>query len=212
MDTVTAIADRGAPGNGRPGANPKRGDGQRSGSAEPAAQGRHAIDAVDDVTMLLGMQDGALEAPVQAHIVALMEEIDRLRAELAQLRRQEGLLREQADHHPLLPIAHRRAFLRDLNRLRAQAERGETDQADTVGYLDGGDFAIALPLVGEPEAQSRAQRLAERMASMTFLWNGTRPLFTVSVGRAPFSAGDAAEAVLSAADAARRSAAAIRQS
>jgi len=251
MDRVTAIGDRGAPGQGRGGSTLMRGDAHRQAQAEAAAAARHSIDAVDDITTVLGMPDGALPPPVQARIVALMEEVERLRNELAQARRHEAMLRELADHHPILPVAHRRTFLRDLTRLLTQSERGglpgtvivlhlagieplrethgpeaaeaalnkaievlraETDQGDAIAYLDGGDFVVALAMVGEPEAQVRAQRLADKLANMPFLWNGMRPAFPVSWSRIPFAAGEGAEALLRAADTARRTGQARRPS
>jgi len=243
MDNVTAISDRGAPGQGRGGANMKRGDAQRHGAAGATGAGRHAIDAVEDVTSLLGMPEGALPAPVQACIAALMDEVERLRTELAQVRRHESMLRDLADHHPSLPIQHRRAFLRELTKLLAQAERsglpgtvlhmhlvgieslrelqgpeaaeaalakaieilrGEIDPADALGYLEGGNFGVALALVGETEAQSRAQHLAHRLATMPFLWNGARPPLSVTWSGVPFDASQEADALLRAAELAGR--------
>ena len=133
MDNVTAIGDRGAPGQGRGGANMKRGDAYRQGTAGTNGGTRHAIDAVEDVTSLLGMPDGDLPAPVQACIAALMDEVERLRNELAQVRRHEAMLRDLADHHPTLPVQHRRAFLRELTKLLAQA--GRSGLGGTVLHL-----------------------------------------------------------------------------
>jgi len=243
MDRVTAIGDRGAPGQGRGGANLLRGDAHRHALAGEQGAARHAIDAVSDITTVLGVEDGLLPEPVQARITALMEEVDRLRAELDQARHHEAALREQADRHPVLPIAHRRAFLRDLGRMLAQCERrglpgtliqihlagieslrelygpeaaeaaltkaveilrAETDQADAIAYLDGGDFAAALALVDEAEGRVRAQRLAEKLAALPFLWNGARHPFVASWAVLPFAAADGADPLLRAAETARR--------
>jgi len=246
MDTVTAIGDRGAPGQRRGGANQAKGDPYRRGMAEPSNDGRqaHSIDAIDDVTSLLGLSQGDLPAPVQACIAALTDEIEKLRNELAQVRRHEAMLRDLADHHPTLPIQHRRAFLRELTKLLVQSERsglpgtlihlhlagietlreaqgpeaaeaalakaieilrGETEPADAIGYLEGGNFAIALALVGESEAQARAQHLAQRVTTMPFLWDGNRPAIAVNWAGIPFDAGTEADALLRAAEQAARS-------
>lgn len=243
MDRVTSIGDRGPSGQGRGGANMMRGDGHRQAMADASAGARAAIHAIDDVATVLGVPDGVLPAPVQARITALMEEVDRLRAELAQARRHEEMLRDLADHHPTLPVQHRRAFLRELNRMMAKAERSgvpgtliylhlggiealregegpeaaeaalakaievlksETDPADLVGYLDGGDFVVALALVTDGEAQMRGQRLADRLSHMSFLWNGTRPAFTARWSAVPFVPGEQADALLRTAAAAQR--------
>lgn len=243
MDTVTAIGDRGASGQGRGGTNLLRGDAHRQAMAEAANDTRPAIHAFDDVATVLGMPDGAVPPAIQARIAALMEEVDRLRAELAQVRRHEEMLRDLADHHPTLHVQHRRAFLRELTRLVAQAERSampgtlvyfhiagiealrdaegpqaaeaalakaieilrsETDPADPIAYLEGGDFAVAWAMTVDPEAQSRAQRLADRLVNMPFLWNGKRPEFAVQISRAIFGAGEDADALLRGAEAERR--------
>jgi GGDEF domain-containing protein len=243
MDNVTAIGDRGAPGQGRGGANMKRGDAYRQGTAGTNGGTRHAIDAVEDVTSLLGMPDGDLPAPVQACIAALMDEVERLRNELAQVRRHEAMLRDLADHHPTLPVQHRRAFLRELTKLLAQAGRSglggtvlhlhivgiealrdaqgpeaaeaalakaieilrsETEPADALGYLEGGNFALALALLGEVEAQSKAHQLAQRLTAMPFLWNGARPALSVTWSGVPFDPSQEADALLRAAELAGR--------
>src|SRR5579862_3220646 len=124
MDTVTAIGDRGAPGQRRGGANQGKGDAYRRSMGDAANDVRvHSVDAIDDVTSLLGMPQGDLPAPVQACIAALTIEIEKLRNELAQVRRHEEMLRDLADHHPTLPIQHRRAFLREVTKLLIQCER-----------------------------------------------------------------------------------------
>ena len=243
MDTVTSIGDRGAPGQRR-GAQQGKGDAYRQAAGEAANDSRpHAIDSIDNVTALLGLSHLDLPQPVQVCIAALTDEIEKLRNELIQVRRHEAMLRDLADHHPTLPVQHRRAFLREVTRLLAQCERagmpgmlihlhlagieslrgtlgpeaaegalaaaieiikGESEPADAIGYLEGGNFAIALALVDEPAAQSRAQHLAGRIAAMPFLWDGQRPSFTVSWAGAPFRPGVEAEALLHAAEQAAR--------
>lgn len=213
--------------------------------ADAATAARAAIHVIDDVATVLGMPDGgAIPPPVQARITALMEEVERLRAQLAQARRHEDMLRDLADHHPSLPVQHRRAFVRELTRLLAQAERSglpgvlvylhiggvealreahgaeaaeaalaraieivrlETQPADAVGYLEGGDFAVALAMIGQAEGQARAQRLADRLAKMGFLWNGIHHEFVVTWVCVPFGLGDQeADTLLRAAEAGRR--------
>lgn len=243
MDIVTAVGDRGHPGNGRSGSDQARGDGGRNHGASDAPFGeRHAVDHVDDVALVFGMPDGAVPPPLQARFVSLMQEVERLRAELDQARRHESILREQADNHPAVPVLHRRAFLRELNRLLLQASRAEMpgsvllvhiagiealremhgleageaalahvlavlraecDALDPVGYLGAGVFVIALALVDEAEAALRERRLMERLAGTPFLWNGVRPQLAFGMGRAAFSEGASAEALLAAADHAR---------
>ena len=70
--------------------------------------------------------------------------------------------------------------------------KSETDLADIVGYLDGGNFVVALALVADTDAQAHGQRLADRLSHMSFLWNGVRPVFTIEWSAAPFVSGEEA--------------------
>jgi GGDEF domain-containing protein len=244
METVTAIGDRGGPGQRRNPANQGKGDPHRRGLVDVANDVRpHSLEATDDLAGLLGLSQMDLPAPVQACITALIEEVERLRNELAQVRRHEEMLRDLADHHPTLPVQHRRAFLRELTKLMAQCERsgmpgtlihlhlagaealraahgpeaaeaalgkaieiirGGTEPADALGYMEGGNFALALALIGENEARTRVQHLAQRIAAMPFLWNGQRPALDVVWASIPFAAGIEADALLRTVESAAR--------
>ena len=82
--------------------------------------------------------------------------------------------------------------------------KSETDLADIVGYLDGGNFVVALALVADTDAQAHGRRLADRLSHMSFLWNGVRPVFTIKWSAAPFVSGEEADSLLRTADAACR--------
>ncbi len=71
---------------------------------------------------------------VEAAIAELVAEIDRLRDELAQNNARIHDLEKLADRDPLTPVANRRAFLHELERFNALAERYGTPSS--VIYLD----------------------------------------------------------------------------
>lgn len=196
-----------------------------------------------DVSSLLGMPLGSIPKPVMDKVAELVDEVELLRAELSQARHHVHWLEDQSDHDSLLPVLHRRAFLRELGRLMEQSERaglpgtvvllhvggiellrsvhgleagdaallhvaellkGALRQTDLVGYLDNGDFALALALAEDEGAEDKARHLTDRLTSEPFEWQGGRFLFTVLAGQAHFRAGDTPKSVLAEADAARR--------
>ncbi|HLN23984.1 MAG TPA: GGDEF domain-containing protein [Patescibacteria group bacterium] len=79
--------------------------------------------SVIDVASVLGMPEGSIPKPLQDSIAALMQEVEHLRAELALAHHHETWLEGRGDHHPVLPVYHRRAFIRELGRLLEQSQR-----------------------------------------------------------------------------------------
>ncbi len=237
---VSSVADRNNTGKGRPGDTGGRDANRRAAQGDAATASRHTVDEAADV---LGLTEIEVPPAVQGRIATLMAEVERLRAELVQVRHHETLLLEQADQHPALPVLHRRAFLREVGRLLAQTERRglpgsllylhiggcealrdahgleanqaalvhvaellrtELEPAEAVGYLDNGDFALALTMVTEEETKAREKRIADRLAASPFLWNGMRPSFSYRFGRTAFRVGANAEELLASAEASRR--------
>jgi GGDEF domain-containing protein len=86
----------------------------------------------------------------------------------------------------------------------AQTIRAECRQTDLVGYLDGGDFAIALALAEPAAAEEKVKTLIAHLAEQPVIWEGNSFLFTVGFGLAHFQEGLSAEGALAAADAAWR--------
>jgi diguanylate cyclase (GGDEF)-like protein len=86
----------------------------------------------------------------------------------------------------------------------AQLMRSEFRQTDLIGYLDGGDFAVALALAEPAAAMEKARSLAEHLAEQPLVWQDNRFLFTIAFGLAHFRADLSAEATLALADAVRR--------
>lgn len=197
-----------------------------------------------DVALLLGMPLGSIPKPLQDKIAELVDEVDHLRGELNQAQHHIHWLEDRSDQDSLLPVLHRRAFLRDLGRVLEQSRqagdlpgtlvllhvggiellrhvhgmaaaddallhvanvlKAELRQSDLLGYLDNGDFAVALTVAGDDGAEDKARRLAGLLSSEPFSWSGQSFLFTVLAGQAHFRDGDTAQSLVVAADAARR--------
>lgn len=77
---------------------------------------------VDQATFL-GLTETELSPNVRAALTALLDEVRRLRDELDRTRKRIGHLERVADEDAMLPIANRRAFVRELTRLISFSER-----------------------------------------------------------------------------------------
>lgn len=99
-----------------PSAKPKT-----AGDARPVAR----VDAAApiDTVSVAGIPDAELTPRVREALFALMEEVRTLRAELEQSRVRLSELEQLADTDPLVGVLNRRAFVRELNRALAMAER-----------------------------------------------------------------------------------------
>jgi diguanylate cyclase (GGDEF)-like protein len=104
-------------------------------SAQPAARtdsqlvgkradaGVSAPRSISDVTSVVGLDDAQLSPAVSNSLTQLMQEVDRLRRELDRARRRIEYLERLADEDTLVPVANRRAFVRELSRMVSFAER-----------------------------------------------------------------------------------------
>ena len=99
-------------------ADSERRDKQR-GSAEP-----QPID----------LDDAGIPAEARAAILNLLEEIDYLRGEIEANNQRIAELEDLADRDPLAPVVNRRAFMRELDRAKAYADR--YGGASSLIYLD----------------------------------------------------------------------------
>lgn len=120
---------------------------------QPAA---HTASPAVDVAAVLGSAE-ALSPAVQACLLELVEQAERLREELERVRMHETWLESNADRHPLLPALNRRAFMGALSRLLQASERAELPGTLAVLHVSG------------IEAVREAHGLASASAALTFI-------------------------------------------
>jgi diguanylate cyclase (GGDEF)-like protein len=110
--------------------------------------------SVKDIAAVLGIPEAEFTPKVKAAILSLVEEADRLRRELDTTRKRVTQLEELADQDTLLPVANRRAFVRELSRVMSHVERYNAPHCvlffdlnglkrinDTLGHA-AGDMAL----------------------------------------------------------------------
>jgi diguanylate cyclase (GGDEF)-like protein len=79
--------------------------------------------SVKDIAAVLGIPEAEFTPKVKAAILSLVQEAEKLRRELDDTRKRVAQLEELADQDTLLPIANRRAFVRELSRVMSHMER-----------------------------------------------------------------------------------------
>lgn len=99
-----------------------------------AADSSTTARAIADAASILDIPEAEFTPKVRAAITALMGEVDRLRRDLQQSQARIAHLEQLADQDPLTPVANRRAFVRELTRMMAFADR--YDAVSSLVYFD----------------------------------------------------------------------------
>lgn len=110
---------------------------------------------------LSDLSDDALSPEVQAAIVKLAGERDRLREDLAKARNRIASLERLADEDALTPVANRRAFVRQLTRMIAFTHRYGVPAA--VVYFDVNNMKQINDEHGHPAGDALLQEIAARL-------------------------------------------------
>jgi len=87
-----------------------------------------------DITEIMGVPEAELTPKVHQALTRLMAEVQDLRQELERARKRASYLEQLADQDSLAPVLNRRAFVRELSRSTAFAERYGT--GGSVLYFD----------------------------------------------------------------------------
>jgi len=82
-----------------------------------------AASASNDVVDVAGIPEAELTANVRRAFAALMAEVDQLRRQLEDAKTRINYLEKLVDEDPLMPVVNRRAFVRELSRMMAYAQR-----------------------------------------------------------------------------------------
>ena len=112
-----------------------------AGSVAKTEDVSHA-DPVDTASFL-GLSETELSPTVRIALQTLLEEVSRLREELQRTRKRINHLERLADEDAMLPIANRRAFVRELTRLISYSER--YGSPGSVLYFDLNGMKIIKP-------------------------------------------------------------------
>ena len=135
---------------------------RRRALAQAGAQAGVA-SASTDKAAFLGLTEAELTPPVLAAIQTLLSEIDDLRGEVARLKSRLAEVEGLADRDALTPLLNRRAFLRELNRVRTFAQRYGASASLVFFDLDG--FKSVNDRFGHAAGDAALKAVAERLLS-----------------------------------------------
>jgi diguanylate cyclase (GGDEF)-like protein len=123
------------------------------GTADDAA----SSEPVDQASFL-GVSESELSPSVRAALQTLLDEVANLREELHRTRKRIAHLERLADEDAMLPIANRRAFVRELTRLLSYSER--YGSPGSVLYFDLNGMKIINDRFGHPAGDAVLQHFA----------------------------------------------------
>jgi len=129
--------------------------------ARAGAQATAGVPAPVDKTAFLGLTETDLTPAVQAAVKTLLSEIDDLRGEVARLKAKLVEVEDLADRDPLTPLLNRRAFVRELSRIRTFAQRYGSPAS--VVYFDVDGFKGVNDRFGHAAGDAALQAVAERL-------------------------------------------------
>ena len=103
---------------------PRVGGLRRTGASGAASEADAAAAATSgDPVLLSGVPEAELTPRVRQALMSLLAEIDQLRRDLGDARSRIEFLERLADEDPLIPVANRRAFLREVTRMIGFTQR-----------------------------------------------------------------------------------------
>ncbi|MEO1038616.1 MAG: GGDEF domain-containing protein [Pseudomonadota bacterium] len=130
-----------------------------SSGRSSAAASAGAARAPSDAASIMGVPENELTPNVQRALLTLMGEVDQLRKETEALRGKIRDLETLADNDVLLPVMNRRAFLREVSKALALAERHDAPSA--LIYLDLNGFKAINDTYGHAAGDAALEKVAE---------------------------------------------------
>ena len=132
---------------------------RRRALAQAGAQVRSAQPV--DSAEFLGIPQAEMTPAVGAAIQGLMGEIDDLRGEVGRLKGRLAEIEDLADRDALTPLLNRRAFLRELGRIRTFAQRYGSPAS--LVYFDLDDLKGVNDRLGHAAGDAALKAVAERL-------------------------------------------------
>ncbi len=130
--------------------------------AAASAQSAEAVRAPDSAGFL-GIDESELTASVRGALTNLLGEIDELRQEVGRLKVHLSEAEGLADRDALTPLLNRRAFVRELKRVAAFAQRYGSPASLIYFDLDG--FKAVNDRFGHAAGDLALQAVADRLAA-----------------------------------------------
>ena len=117
--------------------------------------------APGDTAGFLGLGEAELTPAVRTALHTLVTEIEDLRGEVGRLKARLAEVEDLADRDPLTPLLNRRAFMRELARIRTFAQRYGAPAS--VIYFDLDGFKAVNDRYGHAAGDAALKTVAERL-------------------------------------------------
>jgi diguanylate cyclase (GGDEF)-like protein len=128
-------------------------------TATASASGTVAPAAIEETVSVAGLSEAEMTPRVRQALMGLLGEVDRLRRELEDARNRIAFLERLADEDSLMPIANRRAFVRELSRMMGFAQRYGTPSS--VVYFDLNGLKLINDQYGHAAGDAALQHVAQ---------------------------------------------------
>lgn len=109
-----------------------------SSVARPGSGAAASVGVPSDEVSVMGIPEAEFTPKVRDAVTSLLQEVDRLTQDLAEMKQRVADLEAIADQDELLPVLNRRAFVRELSRLQSFGDR--YDLKASLLYLDLNHF------------------------------------------------------------------------
>jgi diguanylate cyclase (GGDEF)-like protein len=116
---------------------------------------------IEETVSLAGIPEAEMTPRVRQAIMGLLGEVDRLRREVEEKTNRISFLERLADEDSLMPIANRRAFVRELSRMMAFAQRYGTPSS--IVYFDLNGLKIINDQHGHAAGDAALQHVAQTL-------------------------------------------------
>ena len=138
-------------------------DSEKPADAAGRTFGRRRTDdelaaALREFTAKAGLDEAALTPRARAALIAMLAELARLRTDLDRSRTRSATLERLAHQDALMPVANRRAFMRELSRLVALAKRYGSESS--IVYIDLNDMKGINDRYGHNAGDAALQHVA----------------------------------------------------
>jgi len=133
---------------------------ESSALATATADGGGTARPLDPVH-LSGVPEAELTPRVRQAMMALLAEIDQLRRDLTDARGRIDFLERLADEDPLIPIANRRAFLREVTRMIGFGQRYGTPAS--IVYVDVNHLKVVNDSYGHAAGDAALLQVARTL-------------------------------------------------
>jgi diguanylate cyclase (GGDEF)-like protein len=140
-------------------ARPARSATAAYGRRAEGAPSPDAAEGAPPAASVLGISEAEFTPRVRDAIMGLMSEVDNLRRELAQTRARLDEAEKTADQDHMLPLLNRRAFVRELTRYIAFADRYNTPAS--LIYFDLNNLKLTNDTFGHAAGDAVLMRFAE---------------------------------------------------